>query len=168
MFLPDDSPAIAALAAVLERRLATTHPRFPPLPHGLVVARRVVPAIATSGPGLDHQLLAFVESLGEPYRSQVDRLRRRVAWTSTLSLDEAEVCLGAWLVGGLGGETAIFDDDPQAGWDFATELVLTVDEPNGTTRYHKAVDLFDRAESSAALFAVSPESVTLIYVLGSN
>jgi hypothetical protein len=165
-FVPHDSPTIASLAATLERRAATQGLYVPPLPNASLITRRVVPRVDVSEPSLQHVIHQFVAALGEPYRS---RVQPWTSFASPLSLDQAELRLGGWLVGGLASERAIFDDAPDAGWELAVGLLVALDEPSGA-RFYQAPETFKGIAGAfqQTLFAVSADRVTMVYVFGQD
>jgi hypothetical protein len=162
-FAPDDSPTIGRLPAALVRRANARAPILPSLPDAALVTRRVVPRVDLSQPSLQSVLNQFVIALGEPYRSLV----AREALFSPLSLDHALSSLGSWLIGGIAGEVGVFDEDPDAGWGFAAELLRALDQPSGARFYWSKAE-FDSRCFQRTLFAVAAERLATIYVIGTD
>ena len=163
-FTPDDSPLLAKLRNVLHQRANTRSPYLPPLPNASLVTSHVIPTLDMSAPSLERPIQEFLAALEEPYRS---RVRPAPLFASSVSLDQAEDCLGSWLVGGLAYDVAIFDDDPNAGWDFIAELLVSLDTPP-STRFYTADHVFETSEEQRALFIVSAERLTMILVFGTD
>jgi hypothetical protein len=165
-FVPDTSTAFAALGAALARRsgLGSAPSYVPPLPDASLVVRRAIPPIDTSAPSLQDVLHDFVGTLGEPYAARL----RPEFFASPVSLDQAELRLGGWLIAGLACEVGVFNDDPKAGWDFVAELLIAIDEPSGTCRFYVATHVFDTNEFQATLFSVARERVAMLSLFGTD
>jgi hypothetical protein len=153
---------LVRLRSVLEER-ASCADDTAPLATANIVWRRVRPPLEMDAGSLQEALEGFVHSLGPPY---VVRAFASPFYFSPIDLDTAESRLGGWLTGGVCVEPPAFDDDPEAGWSWAAELLLHLDGSPGGVRCYTAGYLFAPHAEQNHFLAATRDLLLLVALLG--